>query len=216
MLNQSPDSIFVLASRVATRNTKSRNEQVDYEEAEFVTVNFKQSGIGTGEGQDVCSEVAVRRNDGRFVYGTATGDSTPFAAINANRIVNSTGPLFSNSAFTGPFLVGDFDGDGRDDIFARQSNDRNLWVAQSSDMAPTSSAAQLWGAWDDSLSWSGQAIGDFNGDGRDDYVSVDLTGSHAWVSLSTGTGFSPMADFGLISGPEMLVGPLNLKRGHLT
>ncbi|MEZ5944735.1 MAG: choice-of-anchor Q domain-containing protein [Planctomycetaceae bacterium] len=162
------------------------------------------------------ADVAARKNDGRFVYGTATGGPTPFAAIGANRLINSSGPLFSNSAFTGPFRVGDFDGDGRDDILARQSNDRNLWVAQSSAMAPTSSTAQLWGAWDDSRNWSGAAVGDFNGDGRDDYVSVDLTGSHVWGAVSNGTGFAAMSDFGLITGPETLTGPLRISKGILS
>ncbi|MCA9044303.1 MAG: hypothetical protein KDA69_08285, partial [Planctomycetaceae bacterium] len=52
--------------------------------------------------------------------------------------------------------------------------------------------------------------GDFNGDGLADYVSVDLATSHAWVSRSAASAFLPAADFGLITGPEALVGPLNL------
>ncbi|MCA9029169.1 MAG: VCBS repeat-containing protein [Planctomycetaceae bacterium] len=161
------------------------------------------------------ADVAARRNDGRFVYGTATGDPTPYAPIGANRLVNSTGPLFSNSAFSEPFLVGDFNGDGRDDILTRQTNNKNLWVAQTNATAPTSATVSGWGPWDDTLNWSGAAIGDFNGDGRDDYASIDLTGSHAWVSLSTGSTFQPAVDFGLVMGTESLVGPLKLDSGLL-
>ncbi|MCA8994692.1 MAG: VCBS repeat-containing protein [Planctomycetaceae bacterium] len=161
------------------------------------------------------ADVAARRNDGRFIYGTATGDPTPYAPIGAKRLVNSAGPLFSNSAFSEPFLVGDFNGDGRDDILTRQTNNKNLWVAQTNSTAPTSATVSGWGPWDDTLNWSGAAIGDFNGDGRDDYASIDLTGSHAWVSLSTGSTFQPAVDFGLVIGTEFLVGPLKLKAGLL-
>ncbi|MCA8991897.1 MAG: VCBS repeat-containing protein [Planctomycetaceae bacterium] len=183
-------------------------------EGRIETVGWHSVLIGDWD-NDGRSDVAARRNDGRFVFGTATGGPTPNVAIGANRLINSTGPLFSNTAFSGPFLVGDFNGDGRDDIFARQGNDRNLWVAQSSETAPTSSTAQLWGAWDDSMNWAGAIVGDFNGDGRDDYVSIDLTESHFWISLSTGLGFTPMSDFGVITGAEPLVGPYFMRKGIL-
>ena len=168
--------------------------------------------VGDWDG-DGRTDVAARRNDGRFNYGTATGSPTAFAAIGAKRLINSTGPLFSPSAFTGPFLVGDFNGDGRDDLLTRQSNNKNLWVALTNASVPTSATVSAWGAWDDTRNWSGAAVGDFNGDGLDDYASVDLTTSHAWVSLSTGSAFLSATDFGLITGPEALVGPLRLWRG---
>ncbi|MCA9045079.1 MAG: VCBS repeat-containing protein, partial [Planctomycetaceae bacterium] len=161
------------------------------------------------------ADVAARRNDGRFLFGTATGGPTPYAAIGAKRVLNSTGPLFPTTQFTGLFLVGDFDGDGRDDISARLDNKTELWVAQTGNNAPTSSTPQQWGIWDDTRNWSDAVIGDFNGDGRDDCASVDLTGSHAWVSLSTGTGFSTMSDFGLITGSEPLTGLLKLYKGFI-
>ena len=80
--------------------------------------------------------------------------------------------------------VGDFNGDGRDDIVTFDRDDGDVYVALSS----------LFGFQGDGWLWTGDfcgeddtpLVGDFNGDGRDDIacVSVDDGRARVWVALS--------------------------------
>jgi hypothetical protein len=82
--------------------------------------------------------------------------------------------------------VGDFNGDGKDDIAARVPSDGSWQVLTSSGTAFT---ASRFGRSNPTLSWSNVLAGDFNADGRDDLVGKRSDG--AWVvAASTGTSFS--------------------------
>lgn len=95
-------------------------------------------------------------------------------------------------------LVGDFNGNGWDDIaaFVRSStgtdNDGNVWVALSAGDSFVNAAV-----WHDSFCYGEEVcgVGDFNGDGADDIVAFvrSSTGTdndgNVWVALSNGTGF---------------------------
>ncbi|WP_330466466.1 N-acetylmuramoyl-L-alanine amidase [Micromonospora zamorensis] len=86
--------------------------------------------------------------------------------------------------------VGDVDGDGRDDIIAfTHDTNADVYVALS---AGTGFGPGL--KWHDYFSIPGEfpALGDVNGDGRDDIITFTqgpLTASDVIVSLSTGSGF---------------------------
>lgn len=84
------------------------------------------------------------------------------------------------------WYIGDFDGDGRDDIFSYRMGSSGAWVQLSTGAA-----------FDPGSSWTGQGhgsdgwyIGDFDGDGRDDIFRYMPGQSGAEMFLSTGVGFA--------------------------
>jgi hypothetical protein len=82
-------------------------------------------------------------------------------------------------------LVGDFTGDGRQDV-ATLSTD-GVWRVSVS--TGTSFDTTIWGKWDSNSAWAGLFVGDFNGDGKTDVAGFTTTGT--WVvGLSTGSGFA--------------------------
>lgn len=83
-------------------------------------------------------------------------------------------------------LVGDFNGDGRDDI-AGMAHNGTWWVGLSDGNRFNFSAP--WAAWSASFVWNRLLIGDFNDDGRDDIAGFAINGSW-WVGLSDGARFN--------------------------
>ncbi|WP_176797793.1 FG-GAP-like repeat-containing protein [Actinopolyspora mzabensis] len=84
--------------------------------------------------------------------------------------------------------VGDFNGDGRDDIVTFTSGDNGLVYVSLS----TGEKFAGGGVWHDYFAPSGEkpGIGDFNGDGRDDIITFLNGGKgEVYVSLSTGDSF---------------------------
>ncbi len=90
----------------------------------------------------------------------------------------AAGPLSELSA------VGDFNGDGRDDV-ARLGEDGAVHVFVSTG---TSFVDQIWASWSDRSFWDNIYAGDFNGDGRDDIAGFSESGGW-YVGISTGSGF---------------------------
>jgi hypothetical protein len=86
--------------------------------------------------------------------------------------------------------VGDFNNDGRDDIatFTR-GNTGDVYVALSNGSSFVGTGVK----WHDSFDYGNEipAIGDFNGDGRDDLATFTRgPAADVYVALSTGTGFT--------------------------
>lgn len=80
-------------------------------------------------------------------------------------------------------LVGDFDGDGKQDMVGRRNG--NWWVSRTN--ASGTVVTEYWGRWN-TANWVDVLVGDFNGDNRDDIVS--RAGKFLYVSVSTGSSFS--------------------------
>ena len=87
--------------------------------------------------------------------------------------------------------VGDFDGDGRDDLAVRVENsgDGRWYVAQSTG---SNFVTNVWGGWTTIKEWGQVQTGDFNGDGRTDLAGrIQNAGDGRWsVLLSTGSRFA--------------------------
>ncbi|MEU7854345.1 peptidoglycan DD-metalloendopeptidase family protein [Nonomuraea sp. NPDC049141] len=88
-------------------------------------------------------------------------------------------------------LTGDFNGDGKDDIVTfTHGAAADVYVALSDGTKFGTSAK-----WHDWFAPTGEipAVGDFNGDGKDDIATFthNATADDAYVALSTGTGFGP-------------------------
>ncbi len=83
--------------------------------------------------------------------------------------------------------VGDFTGDGKDDIVGRILQSGDWWLARSNGSGFTNS---LWGHWSPSVTWVDVQVGDFNGDGKADIIGRVAGTGQWWVGLSTGSSFT--------------------------
>lgn len=130
--------------------------------------------------KDGRDDVILKSATGTWTVATSTG--TGF----------STPTTFCTGWAVGNYFVsvGDYDGDGRADIYAKEPVGSNHYVALSTG---TAFAPQLpWlSSWAAGSNWA-VLTGDFTGEGRADVTVKDLSPPGDWhVSTSTGTAFSP-------------------------
>jgi hypothetical protein len=99
------------------------------------------------------------------------------------------------STYVSP-LVGDFDGDGKDEGALFRTTD-GRWL-----LTDGNGSTSTWADFSTAKGWSRRLVGDFNGDGRDDIANFHPSNGTWWVSRSSGNGFSTTlwADFVTASG----------------
>jgi hypothetical protein len=109
-------------------------------------------------------------------------------------------------------LVGDWNGDGRDDIAAVTGGSAaDVYVALSTGHAFSGNGVK----WHDGFGFGTELplVGDWNGDGRDDLAAFTRgTSGDAFVTLSTGTGFGARTkwhDFFCINAERPVAGDWN-------
>jgi len=83
--------------------------------------------------------------------------------------------------------VGDFNGDGKADLAAREADTGQWWVAISTGSSFTTS---LWTQWNPNVTWVDVQVGDFTGDGKADLAGRVLQTGQWWVAQSTGSSFN--------------------------
>jgi hypothetical protein len=102
--------------------------------------------------------------------------------------------------------VGDFNGDGKADLFVRNPTNGSLRFLTSTGTAFSSVRA---GTWATGIAWDNVRAGDFNGDGKTDLVGQN-TGDGSWsVSLSNGTALTTSVWASLTSSQFATVGDFN-------
>ncbi|MGE3808394.1 MAG: FG-GAP-like repeat-containing protein, partial [Gemmataceae bacterium] len=109
---------------------------------------------------------------------------------------------FSSNSGWSPQLVGDFDGDGLDDIANYYAGNGTWWVSISTGSSFTTS---LWAHFSTGSGWKTHVVGYFNDDDLADIASFHPSNGTWWVSLAKpGGGFitSLWADFSTNSGWE--------------
>lgn len=117
--------------------------------------------------------------------------------VEANTFLPSPGAKWHEAFGFGDEIprVGDFNGDGRDDIVAFNRSSGDVFVALS-DGAKFAGTPQAWHT-DFSFGNERPVVGDFNGDGRDDIANFiqdtkfGTASAEVYVALSTGSGFGP-------------------------
>ena len=106
-------------------------------------------------------------------------------------------------------VVGDFDGDGTDDIGSYHPESGSWWVGLSDG---ESFSHEKWTTYGIKTGWTNQVVGDFNGDGKDDIANYHSERGGWWVGLSNGTRFNTerWTTFGIDSGwTSQVVGDFN-------
>ena len=78
--------------------------------------------------------------------------------------------------------VGDFDGDDRDDVVARNAVSGELFVARS---AGFEFRTEAWGRWSADVPWESVQRADLDGDGRDDLIGRNPYGGMVYAAMST-------------------------------
>ena len=131
-------------------------------------------------------------NDGRAdIIGRSSLGNWLLTAANSqgNGSTNVAWGQWSTAVTWDDVLIGDFNGDGRDDVIGRDSATGDWWVALTRSDGSGSDNV-LWGKWSPSVTWVDVVVGDFNDDGKADVVGRVESSGEWWMLESIGGGGS--------------------------
>jgi hypothetical protein len=146
--------------------------------ADVVTGDFNGDGLRDIAGLDL--------QTGQWSVSLASasqGGPAPFSEFFSTSMWASWNP----KASWADVRVGDFNGDGKADLAAREVDSGQWWVALSNGSSFTTS---LWTQWNPNATWVDVQVGDFTGDGKADLAGRVLQTGQWWVAQSTGSSFT--------------------------
>ena len=82
--------------------------------------------------------------------------------------------------------MGDFNGDGRDDVVSYHQASGTWWVNRSTG---SGFVLEKWATFSTRVGWDPQLVGDFNGDGRDDVANYHPSNATWWASTADANAF---------------------------
>jgi FG-GAP-like repeat/WD40-like Beta Propeller Repeat len=124
----------------------------------------------------------------------------------------NAGTLPVGGNYTAP-LIGDFNGDGHQDIAVRDLK-TGIWYVILSNGSGGFQAPAVWGQWVPGAVWANVQVGDFDGNGRSEIAGRYLPNGQWWVGQSTGSLFVPhlwttwAIDSPTLTWTDVLVGDL--------
>jgi len=131
--------------------------------------------------------------DGRLdIAGRNSANGQVLVALAAaNQFVTGAAwTTFSTETTFSDLVVGDFNGDGKDDIAGRSKQGQLVVAVSAGNKFNNSVFETLPNAPSDLRTLTNVRVGDFNGDGRDDLMGIVATTGQVVVSISSGTGFA--------------------------
>jgi hypothetical protein len=139
-------------------------------------------------------------------YSAGGSDSPTFTVMLGNgdgtfkHAASSLGPAAMVGAQS--LAVGDFNGDGKLDLIWSAANGPSVLLGHG-DGTFTTSAVSVLPAFVGSNGLFGVVVGDFNGDGKLDFIAVDNSNNRLLVMLGKGDG-----TFGIVTSPATLTSPV--------
>nr|WP_315537796.1 DUF4347 domain-containing protein [uncultured Comamonas sp.] len=128
----------------------------------------------------------------------------------------SSAPVLGAGSSLMRYVVGDFNGDGRDDILYQMSGVGGAWSYAESNANGTFTVYAQGSSMFNGLALTDAATGginyhagDFNGDGRIDLLMAPTSGPNMTLFLNTGSGFTSQTVTGPDFGTRTLVGDFN-------
>lgn len=161
--------------------------------AGFSSQQFWRVGDFNGDGLDDLVNIYGNAGRARAWVHLSTGTGFEY---------QSSFTVLAGFSLSQQWQIGDFDGDGRDDLVNIYGNAgrARAWVHRSTgDGFEYQSSFTVLAGFSESQRWR---IGDFDGDGRDDLVNVygNAGRARAWVHRSTGSGFEYQTSFTVLAG----------------
>jgi hypothetical protein len=146
------------------------------------TVTVTDVGGSTASGKAVAGNFKahdiVGRQSGEWWVGLSNGST----AFNSAKWASWDPTITWVDAVTG-----DFNGDGRTDIAARNLQTGDWYVGISTGSSFTTT---VWTSWSPNVTWVDVKVGDFNGDGKDDIIGRVQQSGEWWLAQSTGASFT--------------------------
>ena len=141
-------------------------------------VTWEHVMVGDFNGDGVDDIVGRVSHNGDWWVGLSNGDGT---------FTNTKWTRWSTNVTWEHVMVGDFNGDGMDDLIGRVQSNGDWWIGSSTGTGFTNAK---WTRWSTGVTWTDVMVGDFNGDGRDDLIGRVQSNGDWWIGSSTGTGFT--------------------------